>query len=132
LNSDPVLKEIDVQVEGDSALAHGDAELLKIVFQNLLVNAAHAIQGRGTIRVTLESGDRACRVILRDSGPGIAPGVLEQIFTPFFTTKARGTGLGLPTAKRIVEAHAGSIAIDCPPGGGTAVTVDLPAANIAI
>jgi nitrogen fixation/metabolism regulation signal transduction histidine kinase len=45
---------------------------------------------------------------------------------PFFTTKSRGSGLGLPTAKRIVEAHHGEIAVDCPPGGGTTVVVRLP------
>ena len=67
-----------------------------------------------------------CRVTVRDSGPGIPADVRERIFTPFFTTKARGTGLGLPTAKRIVEAHGGSIAVRCPPGGGTTVEVALP------
>jgi signal transduction histidine kinase len=61
-----------------------------------------------------------------DSGPGIPDDVREKIFTPFFTTKARGTGLGLPTAKRLVEAHHGTIDIACPPGGGTHVTVRLP------
>jgi two-component system sensor histidine kinase HydH len=45
---------------------------------------------------------------------------------PFFTTKARGTGLGLPTAKRLVEAHRGCISVDCPPAGGTIVTIELP------
>ncbi|PYR37076.1 MAG: hypothetical protein DMF93_18595 [Acidobacteria bacterium] len=65
-------------------------------------------------------------------GPGIGPDVLDKIFTPFFTTKARGTGLGLPTAKRIIEAHGGRIAVACPPGGGTTVTVELPSAQAAI
>ena len=54
------------------------------------------------------------------------PDVLEKIFTPFFTTKARGTGLGLPTAKRIIEAHLGQLSVTCPPEGGTTVTVRLP------
>jgi signal transduction histidine kinase len=53
--------------------------------------------------------------------------VREKFFTPFFTTKARGSGLGLPTAKRLIEAHHGIISIACPPSGGTAVTIQLPA-----
>lgn len=59
--------------------------------------------------------------------------VLEKIFMPFFTTKSRGSGLGLPTAKRLVEAHRGSITIVCPTVGGTIVTVHLPvAATVAV
>jgi nitrogen-specific signal transduction histidine kinase len=54
------------------------------------------------------------------------PEVREKLFTPFFTTKARGTGLGLSTAKRFVEAQGGTIAIDCPPTGGTTVSIELP------
>jgi signal transduction histidine kinase len=63
-----------------------------------------------------------------DSGPGIPADVRARIFTPFFTTKSRGSGLGLPTAKRLVEAHHGTIDVDCPPAGGTTVTVRLPTA----
>jgi signal transduction histidine kinase len=70
--------------------------------------------------------DGACRIAFVDSGPGIAPEILEKIFTPFFTTKSRGSGLGLPTAKRLIEAHRGTIDVRCPPGGGTAVIVQLP------
>jgi signal transduction histidine kinase len=50
----------------------------------------------------------------------------DRVFTPFFTTKTRGSGLGLPTAKRFVEAHRGEISLDCPPDGGTTVHVRLP------
>jgi len=132
LSSDPALKNVEVQVEGHAPPAHVDAELLKIAIQNLLVNAAQAVQGRGTIGVTLDAGLSGCRVTVRDTGPGISADVRAQIFTPFFTTKARGTGLGLPTAKRIIEAHSGSIAIDCPAGGGTVVTIDLPAAGVGV
>ena len=131
LGGDPALKAVHVDVEGSVAPAMADAELLKIVFQNLLVNAVQAMQGQGAIRVTLEAADGATRVTVRDAGPGIAADVLDKIFTPFFTTKARGTGLGLSTAKRIVEAHGGRIAIACPPGGGTTVTVELPSAEAA-
>ena len=60
--------------------------------------------------------------------PGDSGEIRDKIFTPFFTTKSRGSGLGLPTAKRLVEAHNGQIAIDCPPAGGTTVVVRLPTA----
>jgi two-component system, LuxR family, sensor kinase FixL len=132
LTGDPALKGVAIRVEGTAPPVMADAELLKIVFQNLLVNSAQAMQGQGEIRVTLQPFDGVCRVMFRDAGPGISADVLGKIFTPFFTTKARGTGLGLPTAKRIVEAHSGRIAIACPPGGGTTVTVELPVTQLVI
>jgi signal transduction histidine kinase len=90
------------------------------------MNGAQAMQGQGAMQVTVDAEDGMCRVTVRDSGPGIPADVRERIFTPFFTTKARGTGLGLPTAKRIVEAHGGSIAVRSQPGEGTTVEVVLP------
>ena len=65
-------------------------------------------------------------IAFRDAGPGIPSEIREKIFTPFFTTKRRGSGLGLPTAKRLIEAHHGSISVDCPPAGGTTVSIQLP------
>ena len=126
LRDDPAIKNIDVRVEGSVPTILADAELLKIVFVNLLVNGAQAMQGRGTIRVSLASIGDSCQIAIGDSGPGIPVEIREKIFTPFFTTKARGSGLGLVTAKRLVEAHHGGISVDCPPGGGTTVTVLLP------
>jgi two-component system sensor kinase FixL len=128
LNSDPALSRVRIDVEGSSPPLAADAELLKIVFLNLLVNSAHAMRGEGRIQVTIGVANGYCRVAVADAGPGIPPEIREKIFTPFFTTKARGTGLGLPTAKRLVEAHQGTIQIDCPPGGGTTVTIQLPLA----
>lgn len=129
LGSDPALSGIRVEIHGSAPPIVADAELLKIVFLNLLVNGAHAMRGRGCIRVSLAASDLFCRVAFIDGGPGIPADIRKKIFTPFFTTKARGTGLGLPTAKRLVEAHGGAIRIDCPPGGGTTVTVQLPLAR---
>ena len=103
-----------------------DAELLKIVFLNLFLNSAHAMRQTGTIAVALSSGDGTCRIAVADAGPGIPPEVRAKLFTPFVTTKSRGTGLGLSTVKRLVEAHAGTIAVDCPPEGGTTVVISLP------
>ena len=80
----------------------------------------------GRIRVAVRTLDSTCQIAFTDAGPGIPADVREKIFTPFFTTKSRGSGLGLPTAKRLVEAHNGQIVIDCPPSGGTTVFVRLP------
>jgi two-component system sensor kinase FixL len=126
LAEDPAVGAVRVEIEGAAPPLMADADLLKIVFVNLLVNGAHAMKGQGVMRVAVRLVDSRCQIAFQDSGPGIPPDIREKIFTPFFTTKSRGTGLGLPTAKRIVEAHAGTLAIECPPGGGTIVTVDLP------
>lgn len=123
---DPTLRDLHVDVGGSAPPVRADAEMLKIVFQNLLMNSAHAMQGHGHIRVDLASSDAMCRIAFSDSGPGIPPEFRDRIFTPFFTTKARGTGLGLATAKRLVEAHDGRISVECPAGGGTVVSVELP------
>jgi PAS domain S-box-containing protein len=131
LGSDPALKDVHVRVDGRPQHVMADADLLKIVFVNLLVNAAHAMHGRGTIRVSLTAMADTCQIAFADEGPGIPSDVREKIFTPFFTTKARGSGLGLPTAKRLIEAHRGTITIACPTAGGTIVTVELPGAGEA-
>jgi two-component system sensor histidine kinase PilS (NtrC family) len=126
LTQDPALQEVDVEVEGSAPTVSADPDMLRIVFQNLLINSAHAMKGKGRIRVAVGTDDGTCRIVFLDSGPGIPSEIREKIFTPFFTTKSRGSGLGLPTAKRLIEAHNGQIAIDCPPAGGTAVVVRLP------
>ena len=100
--------------------------MLKIVFQNLLLNSAHAMQGQGKIDVAIAAIDGVCEIAFADSGPGIPEEIRDKIFTAFFTTKSRGSGLGLATAKRLVEAHQGVIAVECPPTGGTRVTIRLP------
>jgi len=107
----------------------GDPELLRIVFQNLLINAAQAVEGRGTLKVTVGGDDQTKSVRIADKGPGMSAEVRRNLFRPFFTTKSRGTGLGLPTAKRLVELHGGSIAVESTSGAGTTVTVSFPAAS---
>jgi two-component system sensor kinase FixL len=126
LSTDPALRDVDIYIEGTAPPVSADADMLRVVFQNLLINGAHAMQGKGRIRVAVEPVDTTCEIAFVDGGPGIPPEIREKIFTPFFTTKSRGSGLGLPTVKRFVEAHDGQIAIDCPPAGGTAVVIRLP------
>ena len=126
LSQDPALRDVDVEVNGAAPAVPADADMLKIVFQNLLINSGHAMDGRGTIRIAVAPNETMCRITFIDTGPGIPAELREKIFSPFFTTKSRGSGLGLPTAKRFIEAHKGQIAIECPPTGGTAVIVQLP------
>jgi two-component system sensor kinase FixL len=126
LGRDPEVHGVQVKLKGSAPPVRADAELLKIVFQNLLINGAHAMSGRGELRVRLGASGPLSTVAIADAGPGIPPDMRDKIFAPFFTTKVHGTGLGLPTAKRLVEAHGGSILVECPASGGTTVTVQLP------
>jgi PAS domain S-box-containing protein len=126
LSADPLLHDVEVEIAGGAPQISADAEMLKIVFQNLLVNAAHAMQGRGSIRIAVDVVDGTCRIEFTDSGPGIPVEIRDKVFMPFFTTKSRGSGLGLATAKRLIEAHSGELSIDCPPSGGTTILIQLP------
>jgi PAS domain S-box-containing protein len=126
LREDPMLKGVRIEVEGSAPPIQADPELLKIVFQNLLVNGAHAMQGQGTIRIGITTLENECHIAVSDTGSGIPAEIREKIFTPFFTTKSRGSGLGLPTVKRLIEAHRGTVSVDCPPAGGTIVNIQLP------
>ena len=126
LMQDPAVKGVNVSVEGFAPVVLADAELLKIVFLNLLINGAQAMGGTGELRVVLAASLNASSVTFADRGPGIPEEIRAKIFVPFFTTKVRGTGLGLPTSKRLIEAQRGTISIHCPPVGGTTVTVQLP------
>jgi signal transduction histidine kinase len=104
---------------------------LNQVFMNLLVNAGHAIEGKGRGQITITTGcvgDTAVRVIVSDTGTGIAPEALQQVFEPFYTTKpvGKGTGLGLSLAWRIVERHGGKIEVASVVGEGATFTVTLP------
>jgi two-component system sensor kinase FixL len=126
LLQDPALENVGVEIEGTAPPVFADPDMLTTVFSNLLINSAHAMGGKGQIHVALSTRDSICQLSFIDNGPGIAADVRDKIFTPFFTTSSRGSGLGLPTAKRLVEAHQGQIEVECPPAGGTAVIVRLP------
>ena len=103
---------------------------LRQVFLNLVLNAVQAQPQGGAIRITGRREKRSGRdwlaVQVSDQGPGIRPGDLARVFEPFYTTKEKGSGLGLFSVKRIVEAHKGRVAIDSAPGSGTTVEVRLP------
>ncbi|MBM3779016.1 MAG: PAS domain S-box protein [Acidimicrobiia bacterium] len=123
---DPLGAALRIAINGEDVALSGDRMLLRGVFQNLVLNAAQAMQGSGAITVRTSVNGPTARVEIHDSGPGIPETHRGQVFEPFFTTKSRGGGLGLPIARRSVELHGGTLALDCPPQGGTVATVQLP------
>jgi PAS domain S-box-containing protein len=127
LKRDPAFGELEIAIGGDVPPAIADANLITIALQNLLINAAQAQQGHGTIHVSLVRAGTVNRIEIVDRGPGIPMEIRNDLFRPFKTTKARGTGLGMATAKQLIESQGGTIAVDCPPSGGTVVTLTIPA-----
>ena len=126
LRKDPVAAQVEVDLQAVPVTLQGDAELLKAVFLNLMLNAAQALGGRGRIQVHVTTADGGCHITVSDNGPGIPDEIRERIFEPFFTTKSRGGGLGLPIARRTVELHGGTLALESAPGEGTSIAIALP------
>ena len=103
-----------------------DPILMRRVLENLLANADDAITEGGTVEMKTWREDENIILTVRDDGVGIPEEAVEKIFTPLFTTKIKGIGLGLSFCKRAVEAHGGSISFTSKKGEGTIFTVKLP------
>jgi two-component system NtrC family sensor kinase len=101
---------------------------LNQAIMNLVANSADAIEDGGRIRVTGRAVEDSYVLVVADSGAGVPAELRQRIFEPFFTTKSigKGTGLGLSITYSIVTKHGGTIRVDCPPEGGTAMTMTLP------
>ncbi|MEW6753296.1 MAG: ATP-binding protein [Candidatus Latescibacterota bacterium] len=109
-----------------------DPEQFQQVILNLLQNATQAMPSGGTLTVQVsaeESLEPRAVLCVRDTGIGMTPDVQQKLFTPFFTTKEDGTGLGLVTSRKIVDAHGGSIRVESQPGQGTSFLVSIPPQN---
>jgi PAS domain S-box-containing protein len=96
-----------------------DAEKFREAVLNLVVNALEAMPGGGELLVGARSGDGALTVEVRDTGPGIPPEVLEQLFKPYVSTKPRGTGMGLAMVEKLVSQHGGRVTFQTGPRGTT-------------
>jgi PAS domain S-box-containing protein len=103
-----------------------DLEQMKRVFANLIKNAVDAMPNGGKLTITSKESDGNVEITFTDTGTGMTKEVMEKIWTPFFTTKAKGMGLGLPICRRIIEAHGGSISVESTFGKGTTFTVTIP------
>ena len=124
--------------DATAQMVDGDSDLLHRAIFNLVLNAAQALGENGTVRVSLRAATTetvpggvlpeagAVCLVIEDDGPGMPADVRDRIFTPFFTTKPRGSGLGLPVVHRAIEAHRGVVLVDSSPGSGTRFTIILP------
>jgi len=116
-----------------------DTDQLHQVFLNLIINAQQALQdhpGPRWVRLSsaYDAGRDLIRVVVADNGPGIPEELRARIFEPYFTTKpvGIGTGVGLAVSQGIVEAHGGTLTVDCPPEGGAEFTVTLPVGSVEV
>ena len=122
--------EID-HIESDLKIKIDKNRIIQIL-TNIIINAIDAMNGKGTIEIRTDLVKKRevcyCRISVKDSGKGIDPQDKMNVFTPYFTTKKSGTGLGLPIVERIVNDHGGAIWFDSAPGAGTTFYIDLPTA----
>jgi signal transduction histidine kinase len=123
-----VPENIEVSVRLDDRLrsVRADANLLKRVFTNLLTNGIQAMPKGGSLTVTGTASDDEVTIVVSDTGSGVSEENMSKLFQPLFTTKAKGTGLGLAVCKRIVEAHRGEITVESEEGVGTSLTIKIP------
>jgi PAS domain S-box-containing protein len=118
-------------VEGAPVVAHLDATVMREAILNLMLNASQAMNGEGEVLVTVEHTETDVVITVADDGAGIAEAHRDKVFEPFFTTRTRGTGLGLANVRRTMEAHGGSIDFACPPSGGTRMIARLPRGEVS-
>jgi two-component system, NtrC family, sensor kinase len=121
--------EIRLLQQPDLPAVEGDPSALRQVFMNLIMNAFHAIEASGVVEIATFSEAGQVIATVRDSGCGIPAGIIEQIWSPFFTTKSvgQGLGLGLAVTYNIIQNHHGDIEVESEVGKGTLFTVRLPA-----
>jgi signal transduction histidine kinase len=110
----------------DPLVSRVDAGALKQVLLNLFINAQQATEQGGELMIRTSRRDDRAIVQVSDTGEGIAPENLASVFRPYYSSRSDGTGLGLATAKKIVEAHCGTITVHSDPGKGTSFTIELP------
>jgi two-component system, NtrC family, sensor histidine kinase HydH len=117
---------LEDRLEPSLPLVDADPNQIEQVLLNLVKNAVEATEGKGRILVSSGSNDRQVWFTVQDTGKGMPDEVLEKIFHPFYTTKHKGTGLGLAVINKIISDHHGTISVDSVPGSGSTFTVSLP------
>jgi len=131
VRADVVASGGEISVTGEFAEVEGDEVLLRQAFSNLCRNAVEACRDahvvpRIAVAGSVNATPRTLRVTVTDNGPGVDPAVAPTMFRPFFTTKAKGIGLGLALVQKIIVTHNGRVAVSNAEGGGARLSVDLP------
>ena len=123
-NSSP----ITLKLEAQHTMINGDATRLRQVVHNLLHNAHDALKNAGNPQIILSTQNiqNTIKVAVMDNGSGFPPEIVARVFEPYMTTKDKGTGLGLPIVKKIVEEHGGSISIENRPTTGSSINIIFP------
>jgi len=116
-------KTVDLKISGKYVVIECDEVKLEAVFNNLILNALEAIDYKGKILIRVTEKNRQVVIEVEDSGHELDPEILDRMFEPLFTTKQRGTGLGLVSCKKIIESHHGKISVKSNP---TIFTITLP------
>jgi signal transduction histidine kinase len=142
----PILRKTDINVTVEETLSQveapenvklitelsnlpqieADKDMIKRIFLNLAVNGIQAMKNGGTLKISTKKTNGFVEVSFKDTGTGISKENMEKIFTPFFTTKAEGMGMGLAISKKFVQSHGGNIEVESKEGEGTTFTVKLP------
>ena len=125
---DPTRITIFTEVDLDLRIL-ADADKIRQVLMNVLMNAVQSITGRGEIRVSAEADGNLVHLVVQDTGCGMREEELKQIFSPFFTTKEKGTGLGMAVSQKIVDGHGGVLSAHSEPGKGTRIAIQLSRAE---
>ena len=128
LSEEVTSKRLVVEQDLDASMpdVEADPDRLQQIFINIIKNAVEASPEGGVIRLEIGRADSQAVVRITDSGPGIEREDRERIFEPFYSTKDRGSGLGLCVTQRIVDEHGGNMRIETPPGGGTSFVIEIP------
>jgi signal transduction histidine kinase len=118
-------RTVSMTADGEGT-AHADREQLRRALLNLARNAVEVAPAASEVRITARGGSHGAVLEVSDRGPGLTPAARTNLFRPFFTTKERGTGLGLALAKKVADAHGGSLELLPREGGGTVARLTLP------
>ncbi len=125
---DPSRITIFTEVDLDLRIL-ADADKIRQVLMNVLMNAVQSITARGEIRVSAEADENLVHLVVQDTGCGMKEEELKQIFSPFYTTKEKGTGLGMAVSQKIVDGHGGVLSAHSEPGKGTRIAIQLSRAE---
>jgi signal transduction histidine kinase len=131
LRTEIAAHSVETKLELDDSPVMGmlDEPSIRATTLNLVLNAVQAMPAGGHLTISTSTSGDKLSLAIRDTGSGMTPEQIKQIFEPFNTTKSRGLGLGMPYAQKIIQEHGGQIIVESQPGKGTEVRIELPASE---